>query len=92
MCGIVAASIIGFLCIFNKIRLAIAIIKTAAIFIKDEFLIILSPPIASIFLAGLYLWWIFTAMFNIFYIISYVYALGTIQGDGQSPFATVTLS
>jgi len=35
MYGIIALSIIGFGCIYKKIKLAIAIIKTAAIFVKD---------------------------------------------------------
>jgi hypothetical protein len=62
MIGIIAASVIGFLCIFNKLRLAVAIIKTAAVFIKDEFLIILVPPVSAIFLFALWIWWIFTAV------------------------------
>jgi solute carrier family 44 (choline transporter-like protein), member 2/4/5 len=62
MLAICAASFIGFLCIYNKLRLAVAIIKTAAIFVKDEFLIILVPPVSAVFLFGLWIWWIITAM------------------------------
>lgn len=62
MVGILGLAIIGFICIFNKLRLAVAVIKTAAIFVRDEFLIILVPPVSAIFTFGLWIWWIFTAM------------------------------
>lgn len=82
MYGIIGLSIIGLGCIFNKLRLAIAIIKTAAVFVKDEFLVILVPPVTALFVAALWFWWVYTAL--------YVYALGEIKGTGSSPFATVT--
>jgi hypothetical protein len=63
MLGVLGVSVFGFLCIFNKLRLAVAIIKTAALFIKDEFLIILVPPVSAIFVFALWIWWIFTAMY-----------------------------
>jgi hypothetical protein len=63
-----------FVCWFGKIRLAIAIIKTAAVFLKDEFLIILVPPVSAIFVAALWVWWLLTAI--------YIYATGEITGTG----------
>lgn len=72
--AIFVLSLVGLACIFNKIRLAIAIIKTAAIFVRDQFLVILVPPVITVFVAGLWFWWILTAVF--------VYSLATIEGDG----------
>ena len=74
MLAIIAGCIIGFLCMFNKIRLAIAIIKTAAVFLKDQFLIVLVPPATAVFVSALWVWWLLTAVF--------IYATGTIVGDG----------
>ncbi|CAD8110212.1 unnamed protein product [Paramecium sonneborni] len=82
MYGICAFAVIGLICIFNKIRLAIAVIKTAAMCVKDHFLLIFVPQVTAIVLAGLWFWWIYTA--------SYVYAVGEIKGTGNSPFAEVT--
>lgn len=46
----------------EKIRLAIAIVKTAAVFVKDEYEIIIIPPIIAIFTAILWVWWIISVM------------------------------
>ena len=75
-------SLIGFFCIYNKIRLAIAIIKTAAIFIRDTFSIILVPPVISIGTGALWAGWIYTAI--------YLYSCNAVSGSGDLPFATVT--
>jgi choline transporter-like protein 2/4/5 len=63
MLAICIGSLIGFACIFNKLRLAIAVIKTAAIFLKDEFLIIFLPPVTSVLVVILWIWWLLTAVF-----------------------------
>jgi hypothetical protein len=47
----------------SKIKLAIAIIKTAAIFVRDNFLIILVPPVIAIYVGILWIWWIISAMY-----------------------------
>lgn len=78
----IGLSFIIFLCIFNKIRLAIGIIKTATLYVADNFSVMLLPPIMAIVLAILWVWWIFSVV--------YVVGLGEIKGSGSSPFATVT--
>lgn len=66
---------------FNKIRLAIAVIKTATLFVKDNFSIILVPPVIAVALAILWVWWIISVI--------YIVALGDIKGSGSTPFASV---
>lgn len=55
-------SLIGFFCMFEKIKLAIAVIKSAALFVRDNFLIILVPIAITIWVGLLWFWWIITAM------------------------------
>jgi len=81
--GILGLCIIGFLCMFNKIRLAIAIIKTATIFVGDVPLVMLVPPIFTIFTAIFWTFWIFGAV--------YLYAIGTITKSADTPLASVEL-
>ena len=69
---------------FSKIKLAVAIIKTASIFVKDEILITLLPIFTALFTIGLWIWWIITAV--------YIYSTGTITSSNSLPFASVTLS
>ena len=52
--GVLAISFIVFICLYNEIRLAIAIIKTAAIYIKDTPFVLGIPPLISIIT---FLWW-----------------------------------
>ena len=69
---------------YSKIKLAVAIIKTASIFVKDEILITLLPIFTALFTIGLWIWWIITAV--------YIYSTGTITSSNSLPFASVTLS
>jgi beta-lactamase regulating signal transducer with metallopeptidase domain len=57
-------SVIGLFCIMEKIKLAIAVIKTAALFVRDEFEIILIPPIIAFWVGVLWVWWIISAMYQ----------------------------
>ncbi|CAD8120069.1 unnamed protein product [Paramecium sonneborni] len=75
-------SIIAFICIFNKIRLAIGVVKTATLYVKDNFSVMIVPPIIGICLGILWVWWIVSVV--------YIVGLGDIKGDGSTPFATVT--
>jgi hypothetical protein len=54
----------AFICMFNKIRLAIAVIKTATLFVRDNFLIILVPPVIAIVLLILWIWWIISVVYD----------------------------
>jgi choline transporter-like protein 2/4/5 len=67
---------------FNKIRLAIAVIKTATLFVRDNFSIIFLPIVLALIMGAIWVWWIIS--------ILYVIALGTITGQGTTPFASVT--
>lgn len=66
---------------FKKIKLAIAIIKTATLYIRDVFLVMLVPPIFSLIVAGWWVFWIIAAI--------YVYSVGEITKSVDTPFATV---
>lgn len=79
--GICGLSAIGVLCYFNKIRLAIAIIKTATLYIIDVPLTLLVPPIFSVFVAC---WWVFWIIAMV-----YLYSDGVISKSESTPFATV---
>ncbi|KAM3134855.1 hypothetical protein pb186bvf_013024 [Paramecium bursaria] len=92
MYALIVLSMIALGCIFRKLQLAVAVIKTAALCVKDNFLLILVPPITSIFVAALWFWWIYTAMQYINLSKSYVYSIGDVYGNGNSPFAQVTMN
>lgn len=83
-------SLIGLFCILDKIRLAIAVIKTAALFVRDEFEIILVPPVIAVCVGVLWVWWIISVVYKININNSYIVSLGEISGSGSTPFATVT--
>mmetsp|Transcript_123575 Transcript_123575/g.174184 ORF Transcript_123575/g.174184 Transcript_123575/m.174184 type:complete len:146 (-) Transcript_123575:109-546(-) len=80
--AIAGISIILIFCFRNKIRLAIAIIKTATLYVKDVPTSFLVPPLFTI---ALICWWVF-------WIFSFVYVYATADGftgSETSPFATV---
>lgn len=79
--GILGICIIGFLCMFDKIRLAIAIIKTATLYVRDVPLCMLVPPIATIINAIYWCVWLFGLV--------YIYSVGTFVKKGNSPLASV---
>jgi len=54
---LIFVSIIVFICMFNSIKLSIAIIRTACVAIKDMPLMFLIPPIFTIILAVYWIWW-----------------------------------
>jgi hypothetical protein len=71
--------------------MAIAIIKTAALFVNDNFLIVGVPPVIAIWVGILWIWWIISAMYcsNCIYNNSYIVSCGKVEGQGTTPFATV---
>lgn len=81
---IAGVSFIIFVCSINKIRLAIAIIKSAAIFIKDVPSALIVPIIVGALMVAFWAFWISMAI--------YVYAIGEIKGSSDSPFASITRS
>eukprot|EP00744_Colponema_vietnamica_P000742 GILI01001290.1.p1 GENE.GILI01001290.1~~GILI01001290.1.p1 ORF type:complete len:606 (+),score=184.83 GILI01001290.1:72-1889(+) len=72
------------LIMFKRIRIAIAIMKTAAVFVKDCWSVIFIPPVLFIITAALYVWWIITAL--------YIYSAGEVKKSTTSVFASVELN
>lgn len=81
MIVIAGISFIGFLCYFNRIQMAIAVIKTAALFVLEVPSVMLVPPIMSIIVAGYFALWIISFL--------YIYSMGDIKGSSDTPLATV---
>lgn len=63
-------SLIALFCLWNNIRLAIAVIKTATVFMKDVWSALLVPPVIAIIAVA---WWIIWVIFFVF-----VYSVGDI--------------
>jgi hypothetical protein len=74
-------SFFGLLCYFNRIRMAIAVIKSAALFVMEVPSIMLVPPVFTVLVMGYWGLWII-AFF-------YIYAMGDVKGSGSTPLATV---
>lgn len=66
---------------FDKIRLAIAIIKTATLYVRDVPLAQLVPPVFTILNAVFWCVWLFGLV--------YIYSVGTFVKNGNSPLASV---
>ena len=68
-------------CFFGKIRLAIAVIKTSAVFIGEVPTVLSIPIIFGVLIIGFWILWIG--------IFIYLYSVGDISGRTDSPFATI---
>jgi hypothetical protein len=68
-------------CIFKSIRIAIAVIKSAADYVKDTPQALLVPVVMIFFLTGYYVFWIIVAL--------YLYSYGTPYSSGDSPLASI---
>jgi len=68
------------LCSYAKIKLVIAILKTAAVFMGDNPLILTLPPIFAVTTLLFWLFWMFA--------VTFLYASGTIVA-GNNPFANI---
>ena len=75
-------SVLAFIIYFNRIRLAIAVIKSASLFIIKVPFSLLVPPIFAIITLAFWVIWIISFI--------YVYSVGEIKGSNNSPFATIT--
>jgi len=73
---------IGFLCLFKNIKLAIAIIKCAADCIKDNMMMLIVPPLMSVFVLVFWGIWI--------YGLVYLWSVGEIDKSPSGPYAAVT--
>lgn len=63
ICIIGRLSLLGLLCHFNRIRMAIAIIKTAALFIIEIPFIMLVPPVFTFLVTGYWRLWIMSFIY-----------------------------
>lgn len=75
-------SLIIICCNFRNIQIAIAVIKTAAIAIKDMPLMLLVPPIFTIVIGIWWLWWLYSFVF--------LYSVGEVSKSPNGPYAAVT--
>lgn len=79
--AILLISIIVILCKYNDILLAIAIIKTACVAIKDMPLMFVVPIVITVVVAIWWIWWLFS--------IAYLYSVGDISKSPNGPYAAV---
>lgn len=82
--AITAIMIILVICSCKKIKLVIAILKSAALFMADTPQILIVPPLFGLVTIIFWLAWMLCLIF--------VYTTGEIKGSGENPFATVTLN
>jgi len=82
--GVSGATFIAVLCLFNRIRLAIAILKAAADYVKETPSVFLVPPVTIVFLLGLYAYWGITAV--------YLVSSGDATQMKNTPFGTFEFS
>ena len=82
--AIFVVSLIGLFCLFRTIKLAVAIIKSAAVFVNDVRSIMIVPPVISLCLFLFWSYWIVVFIF--------LYSVGEISGRSDSPFASVKWS
>lgn len=66
--------LIGLFCMFNNIRLAIAIIKTSSDFMRDVWTSLLIPPVLAVITIIWWLAWVYGFVF--------VYAVGEVTKRG----------
>lgn len=68
----------------HSIAVSIAVIKTSAMFVFSNFLVIFIPLLSALFIAGYVILWI--------YVFVWLWSVGTVAQGQNSPFATVTWS
>lgn len=76
--GVAGISLLVFFCIFNKIRRAVAIMKAASDFVREQCLIILLPIVKFIIICGFLAFWVVVSL--------YIYSSGTVKANPDSPF------
>ena len=73
--------LIYILCMCNRIRLAIAIMKSGTIYIKDVWQVLMVPPVMFVLTLGIYIYWVFAVVF--------LYATGDVKQDDNDALAEV---
>lgn len=83
LCILVAfVSLVLICCFFNRINLAVAVLKAAADYLEDEKMVLLVPPVFFVLSLGYYIFWIFVAI--------YIFAMNNIvAGDSNGPIPNV---
>ncbi|KAL4476085.1 hypothetical protein ABPG74_009818 [Tetrahymena malaccensis] len=74
-------SLLLFICFFNKIKRAVAIMKAASDFTRDVWQSFIVPVIMFILICGFFVFWIIISL--------YIYSSGEIKQQQNSPFGSV---
>jgi len=61
--GIAGFSALAVLCLYNRIRLAIAILKAAADYVRNTLSVFLVPPVICLILVAFYVYWTITSVY-----------------------------
>lgn len=69
------------ICAFNRIRIAVAIVKTASLFINDVKSVLLVPPFFILLFAFFWAFWISAALF--------LYSIGEVDPKEHIPVASI---
>ena len=84
MIAFAGLSTFSFICYFQRIRMAIAVFNSAAVFMVEIQSVILVPPVFIVITIGFWALWIVSFV--------YVYSTGTIITNPFTPFASVQCS
>lgn len=76
-----AISLIIILASIHSISVSIAVVKTSAMFVFSNFLIVFVPLLSAGFISGYVLLWIYVAV--------YLWSVGSVSQASNSPFATI---
>eukprot|EP00825_Cyclidium_porcatum_P019462 TRINITY_DN220_c0_g1_i3.p1 TRINITY_DN220_c0_g1~~TRINITY_DN220_c0_g1_i3.p1 ORF type:complete len:664 (-),score=98.29 TRINITY_DN220_c0_g1_i3:141-2132(-) len=79
--GVIAVSLIGLCCLYRNIKLAIAVIKTATVYVVDVPLVMFVPIFFTIITAGWWAFWIVT--------ILNLYSHGFMYKSSNGPWASI---
>jgi len=81
LCGLFVISLMILACIFNSIRITIAILESASEFVQEVSQSICVPIFGFLFLASFFAYWLIIAL--------YLYTSGTWSQVGQQPFGKI---
>jgi len=82
--GVSALFALMFCCFRSQLRLAVAIVKTAGVFVNDVKSIIIVPVVGQVLIIIFFIVWIIG--------LALIFSTGTVTGQVSKPFATVTFT
>jgi len=77
--GIAGVYFLYILCMCNRIRLAVAIMKAGTLYIRDVWYAMLVPPVFFLVIIAFYIWWVLAVL--------WIYSSGDIKQHGDTAFA-----